>query len=188
VPVDYLSEVLTGPAIVDAWRGSRTGTVGLRPVTGESSASFDGAGGSTRRTVSSQAEILAHRTWPDERGNRRTRLLERRHSIKTYIRSAYRKVGVGRQTELSTWRHRQTATRHRNARSASLRQRPAVAKGCRRGQSRRRRRHASDRTSHGPGWIVASQGEEVMPGPPTSIARWFAPVGCRPPESSLCVR
>jgi NarL family two-component system response regulator LiaR len=100
----YLSKVLTGPAIVDALERIMTGETVI--LAGDNETSVRGAGDWPGRSVGlspREAEIIALIA----RGLSNQEIAERAHltinSIKSYIRSAYRKIGVERRTQAVLW-------------------------------------------------------------------------------------
>ena len=100
----YLSKVLTGPVIVRALERIMTGEVVI--LAGDHQTSVDGAGDWPGRSAGLSprvAEVLALIC----RGLSNREIAERAHvsinSIKTYIRSAYRKIGVERRTQALLW-------------------------------------------------------------------------------------
>ena len=100
----YLSKVLTGPAIVSALERIMSGEVVV--LAGDSETSVGGAGDWPGRAVGlspREAEVMALIT----RGLTNQEIAERAHvslnTIKTYIRSAYRKIGVERRTQAILW-------------------------------------------------------------------------------------
>ena len=100
----YLSKVLTGPAIVQALERIMTGEIVI--MAGDHETSVDGAGDWPGRAAGlspREAEVLALIC----RGLSNREIAERAHvsinSIKTYIRSTYRKIGVERRTQALLW-------------------------------------------------------------------------------------
>ena len=100
----YLSKVLTGPVIVKALERIMAGERVI--LTGDHETSVDGAGDWPGRSAGlspREAEIMALIA----RGLSNQEIAERAHvtinSIKTYIRSAYRKIGVERRTQAVLW-------------------------------------------------------------------------------------
>ena len=100
----YLSKVLTGPVIVKALERIMAGERVI--LTGDHETSVDGAGDWPGRWAGlspREAEIIALIA----RGLSNQEIAERAHvtmnSIKTYIRSAYRKIGVERRTQAVLW-------------------------------------------------------------------------------------
>jgi two-component system, NarL family, response regulator LiaR len=100
----YLSKVLTGPVIVEALERIMDGEIVILPGDRESSAS--GAGdwpGRVAGLTPREAEIVALIT----RGLSNREIADRAgvsiNSVKTYIRSAYRKIGVERRPEAVLW-------------------------------------------------------------------------------------
>jgi DNA-binding NarL/FixJ family response regulator len=100
----YLSKVLTGPVVVDALERIVGGEIVI--LTGDHETSDDGAGdwpGRSSGLSPREAEIVALIT----RGLTNQEIAERAHvspnTIKSYIRSAYRKMGVERRTQAMLW-------------------------------------------------------------------------------------
>jgi two-component system, NarL family, response regulator LiaR len=100
----YLSKVLTGPVIVDALDRIMRGEIVILPGNHESS--VDGAGDWPGRSAGlspREAEIIALIA----RGLSNQEIAARAHvsmnSIKSYIRSAYHKMGVERRTQAVLW-------------------------------------------------------------------------------------
>jgi NarL family two-component system response regulator LiaR len=100
----YLSKVLTGPAIVNALERILAGERVI--LTGDQDSSVDGAGDWPGRSAGlspREAEIIALIA----RGLSNQDIAERSHvtmnSIKSYIRSAYRKMGVESRTQAVLW-------------------------------------------------------------------------------------
>jgi two-component system, NarL family, response regulator LiaR len=100
----YLSKVLTGVVIVEALERIMSGEVVV--LTGDHETSVGGAGDWPGRSVglsSREAEVLALIT----RGLTNQEIAERAHvsgnTVKSYIRSAYRKIGVERRTQAMLW-------------------------------------------------------------------------------------
>jgi DNA-binding NarL/FixJ family response regulator len=100
----YLSKVLTGPAIVEALERIMSGEIVVLAGNFESSA--DGAGDWPGRQAGlspREAEILALIT----QGLSNQAIADRAYlsinSVKTYIRSAYRKIGVASRTQALMW-------------------------------------------------------------------------------------
>ena len=100
----YLSKVLTGPVVVDALERIMSGEVVI--LAGDHETSVDGAGDWPGRAAGlspREAEVLALIT----RGLSNQEIAERAHvsinSIKSYVRSAYRKIGVERRTQAVLW-------------------------------------------------------------------------------------
>ena len=100
----YLSKVLTGPAIVRALEQILAGERVI--LTGDQESSVDGEGDWPGRSAGlspREAEIIALIS----RGLSNQEIAERAHvtinSIKTYIRSAYRKIGVESRTQAVLW-------------------------------------------------------------------------------------
>ena len=100
----YLSKVLTGPAIVQALERIMEGEIVIRG--GDDESSVGGAGDWPGRSVGlspREAEIIALVT----RGLSNQEIADRAflsiNSVKTYIRSAYRKMGVQRRAQAVIW-------------------------------------------------------------------------------------
>ena len=100
----YLSKVLTGPVIVEALERIMNGEIVI--LAGDHETSVGGAGDWPGRSAGlspREAEIVALIT----RGLTNQEIAERAHismnSIKSYIRSAYRKIGVERRTQAVLW-------------------------------------------------------------------------------------
>ncbi len=100
----YLSKVLTGPAIVRALEQILAGERVI--LTGDQESSVTGEGDWPGRSAGlspREAEIIALIS----RGLSNQEIAERAHvtinSIKTYIRSAYRKIGVESRTQAVLW-------------------------------------------------------------------------------------
>jgi DNA-binding NarL/FixJ family response regulator len=100
----YLSKVLTGPQIVGALERVMNGETVV--LTGDHETSVGGEGDWPGRAVglsSREAEMLALITQglSNEEVGRRAFLTK--NSVKTYIRSAYRKIGVTSRTQAVLW-------------------------------------------------------------------------------------
>jgi DNA-binding NarL/FixJ family response regulator len=100
----YLSKVLTGPVIVDALERILDGEKVV--LAGDHETSVHGAGDWPGRSAGlspREAEVVALIA----RGLSNQEIAERAHvslnSIKSYIRSAYRKIGVERRTQAVLW-------------------------------------------------------------------------------------
>jgi two-component system, NarL family, response regulator LiaR len=100
----YLSKVLTGPAIVAALERIMSGEIVV--LAGDFESSADGAGDWPGRRAGlspREAEILALIT----QGLSNQAIADRAYlsinSVKTYIRSAYRKIGVASRTQALMW-------------------------------------------------------------------------------------
>ncbi len=100
----YLSKVLTGPVIVEALERIMSGEIVI--LTGEHETSVGGAGDWPGRSIGlspREAEVVALIT----RGLSNQEIAERAfaspNTIKSYIRSAYRKIGVERRTQAMLW-------------------------------------------------------------------------------------
>jgi len=100
----YLSKVLTGPAVVDALERIMTGETVI--LAGDFGTSVGGAGdwpGREEGLSPREAEVLALIT----QGLSNQAIADRAYlsinSVKTYIRSAYRKIGVTSRTQAVIW-------------------------------------------------------------------------------------
>jgi two-component system, NarL family, response regulator LiaR len=100
----YLSKVLTGPVIVDALERILDGETVV--LAGHHETSVDGAGdwpGRAKGLSPREAEVVALIS----RGLSNQEIADRAHitmnSLKSYIRSAYRKMGVERRTQAVLW-------------------------------------------------------------------------------------
>jgi two-component system, NarL family, response regulator LiaR len=100
----YLSKVLSGPEVVDALERIARGEVVV--LAGDHETSVDGAGDWPGREAGlspREAEILALIT----QGLTNQQIADRAYlsinSVKTYIRSAYRKLGIERRTQAVLW-------------------------------------------------------------------------------------
>ena len=100
----YLSKVLTGPMIVQALERIMTGEIVI--LAGDHETSVGGVGDWPGRAAGlspREAEVLALIC----RGLSNQEIADRAHvsinSIKSYIRSAYRKIGVERRTQALLW-------------------------------------------------------------------------------------
>jgi DNA-binding NarL/FixJ family response regulator len=100
----YLSKVLTGPEIVEALQRIMNGEIVV--LVGDNETSVDGAGDWPGRSAGlspREAEILALIT----QGLSNQQIADRAYlsinSVKTYIRSAYRKIGVEKRTQAVLW-------------------------------------------------------------------------------------
>lgn len=100
----YLSKVLTGSVIVDALERILSGEIVILP--GDNESSVGGAGDWPGRSVGlspREAEVVALIA----RGLSNQEIADRAHvsinSIKSYIRMAYRKIGVERRTQAVRW-------------------------------------------------------------------------------------
>jgi DNA-binding NarL/FixJ family response regulator len=127
----YLSKVLTGPAIVAALERIMAGETVI--MAGDHETSVGGAGdwpGQSAGLSSREAEILALIA----RGLSNVEVAERAclsiNSIKTYIRSAYRKIGVQRRPQAILWALENGFVPDTERKiDPALRVRPAVATG-----------------------------------------------------------
>ncbi len=100
----YLSKVLTGPEIVGALERIMNGEVVV--LAGDFETSVGGAGDWPGRTAGlspREAEILALITQGLSNQEIADRAYLSINSVKTYIRSAYRKIGVDRRTKAVLW-------------------------------------------------------------------------------------
>ncbi|WP_036570737.1 LuxR C-terminal-related transcriptional regulator [Nocardioides sp. URHA0032] len=100
----YLSKVLTGPQIVNALKRVVAGEVVILPGNNESS--VDGRGdwpGRSAGLSSREAEIIALITQGLSNQEIADRAFLSINSVKTYIRSAYRKMGVERRSQAVLW-------------------------------------------------------------------------------------
>lgn len=100
----YLSKVLTGPEIVAALERVMRGEIVILP--GDSEASVDGAGdwpGRSAGLTPREAEIIALITQGLSNQEIATRAFLSINSVKTYIRTAYRKIGVERRAQAVLW-------------------------------------------------------------------------------------
>ena len=100
----YLSKVLTGPAIVDALERINAGE--MLVLAGDFESSADGAGDWPGREAGlspREAEVIALITQGLSNQEIADRAYLSINSIKTYIRSGYRKIGVTKRTEAVIW-------------------------------------------------------------------------------------
>jgi len=100
----YLSKVLTGPEIVAALERIMDGEIVI--LAGEHETSVGGAGDWPGRSAGlspREAEIMALITQGLSNQEIADRAYLSINSVKTYIRSAYRKVGVDRRTKAVLW-------------------------------------------------------------------------------------
>ena len=100
----YLSKVLTGPAIVRALERIMAGEIVI--LAGDFESSVGGAGDWPGREAGlspREAEVLALITHGLSNLEISDRAFIGINSVKTYIRSAYRKIGVTRRTEAVIW-------------------------------------------------------------------------------------
>jgi NarL family two-component system response regulator LiaR len=100
----YLSKVLTGPVIVEALERIMSGEIVI--LAGDHESSVGGSGdwpGRAAGLSSREAEVVALIA----RGLSNQEICDRAHvshnTIKSYIRSAYRKIGVERRTQAVLW-------------------------------------------------------------------------------------
>jgi two-component system, NarL family, response regulator LiaR len=125
----YLSKVLTGPEIVSALERIMNGEVVT--LAGDNETSVGGAGDWPGRSAGlspREAEVLALITQGLSNQEIADRAYLSINSVKTYIRSAYRKIGVDRRTKAVLWgvSHGFEPDTERNV-DASLRLRPVPA-------------------------------------------------------------
>jgi DNA-binding NarL/FixJ family response regulator len=100
----YLSKVLTGPEIVQALERITNGEIVI--LVGDNETSAGGAGDWPGREVGlspREAEVLALITQGLSNQEIAHRVYLSINSIKTYIRSAYRKIGVTKRTQAVLW-------------------------------------------------------------------------------------
>jgi two-component system, NarL family, response regulator LiaR len=100
----YLSKVLTGPQVVDALERVLAGEVMV--LTGDHETSVGGAGdwpGRAAGLSSREAEIIALITQGLSNKEIAARAYLSINSVKTYIRSAYRKIGVTSRAQAAVW-------------------------------------------------------------------------------------
>ena len=100
----YLSKVLTGPEVVAALERVMSGEVVILP--GDSESSVDGAGDWPGRSVGlspREAEVLALITQGLSNQEIADRVFLSINSVKSYIRNAYRKIGVERRSQAAVW-------------------------------------------------------------------------------------
>ena len=100
----YLSKVLTGPEIVDALERVMNGETVV--LTGDNETSVGGAGdwpGRSAGLSSREAEMIALITHGLSNQEIADRAFLSINSVKTYIRSAYRKIGVTSRTQAVVW-------------------------------------------------------------------------------------
>ncbi len=100
----YLSKVLTGPQVVAALERVMRGEIVILP--GRSETSVDGVGdwpGRAAGLTPREAEILALITQGLTNQDIATRAFLSINSVKTYIRSAYRKINVTRRSQAVLW-------------------------------------------------------------------------------------
>ena len=100
----YLSKVLTGPEIVRALERVMNGEIVILP--GDHETSVEGAGdwpGREKGLSSREAEILALITQGLTNQQIADRVFLSINSVKTYIRSAYRKIRVERRSQAVLW-------------------------------------------------------------------------------------
>ena len=100
----YLSKILTGPQIVDALQRVMAGEVVILPGNNESS--VDGPGDWPGRSAGlspREAEIVALITQGLSNQEIADRAFLSINSVKTYIRTSYRKMGVERRSQAVLW-------------------------------------------------------------------------------------
>ncbi len=100
----YLSKVLTGPEIVAALERVMRGEIVILP--GDNETSVDGAGdwpGRSAGLTPREAEVLALITQGLSNQDIATRAFLSINSVKTYIRSAYRKIDVTSRSQAVLW-------------------------------------------------------------------------------------
>jgi two-component system, NarL family, response regulator LiaR len=100
----YLSKVLTGPAIVEALERIMSGEVVV--LAGDFETSVDGAGDWPGREAGlspREAEVIALITQGLSNQQIADRVFVSINTVKTYIRSAYRKIGVASRTQALVW-------------------------------------------------------------------------------------
>ncbi len=100
----YLSKVLTGPQIVAALERVMRGEIVILP--GDSETSVDGAGdwpGRSAGLTPREAEILALITQGLSNEEIAKRAFLSINSVKTYIRTAYRKINVASRSQAVLW-------------------------------------------------------------------------------------
>ena len=125
----YLSKVLTGPEVVVALERIMAGEIVI--LAGDDETSVGGAGDWPGRSAGlspREADILALITQGLSNQEIADRAYLSINSVKTYIRSAYRKIGVDRRTKAVLWgvAHGFQPDTERNV-DASLRLRPVSA-------------------------------------------------------------
>ena len=111
----YLSKVLSGPQVVDALKRVVAGEVVILPGSNESS--VDGSGDWPGRAAGlspREAEIIALITQGLSNQEIADRAFLSINSVKTYIRSAYRKIGVSSRSQAAVWGHQQGIVRRRD--------------------------------------------------------------------------
>jgi len=100
----YLSKVLTGPEVVAALERVVRGEVVI--ITGEKESSVGGAGdwpGRSSGLSPREAEVLALITHGLTNREIAERVFISPNTVKTYVRSAYRKIGVERRSQALLW-------------------------------------------------------------------------------------
>lgn len=100
----YLSKVLTGPEVVSALERVMGGETVI--IAGDHETSVDGAGdwpGRSAGLSSREAEVLALITQGLSNREIADRAYLSANTVKTYIRSAYRKIGVTSRAQAAVW-------------------------------------------------------------------------------------
>ncbi len=100
----YLSKVLTGPVVVEVLERIMNGETVI--MTGESETSVGGAGDWPGRSAGlspREAEVVALIAHGLSNKEIAERAFASPNTIKSYIRSAYRKIGVERRTQAVIW-------------------------------------------------------------------------------------
>jgi DNA-binding NarL/FixJ family response regulator len=100
----YLSKLLTGPEVVDALERVMRGEIVV--ITGDHETSVGGVGdwpGRSEGLSPREAEVLALITQGLSNQEIAERVFVTINTVKTYIRSAYRKIGVTRRSQAVLW-------------------------------------------------------------------------------------
>jgi NarL family two-component system response regulator LiaR len=100
----YLSKVLTGPEVVAALERVVRGETVV--ITGDNETSLDGAGdwpGRSAGLTPREAEVLALITHGLTNQEIAERVFISPNTVKTYVRSAYRKIGAERRSQAVLW-------------------------------------------------------------------------------------